>query len=247
MNTNDEMSQVLNSNDASRYLWQSWRLLGLHPTKKYRKVYWCYAVFIFLAAVWHPFHLLLQVFYIDDYVRVINNLSISLTLLSATVKYVIMFYFTTSNLYEAGKYFDKLDGFAKDNTSERDMINTEIRLCHRLYYGYIVAYTMPLVGFAILGYYQRSLLFEGWFPFDWTASDATYYVAYGLQVFGTSITLMQNLTTDTSQLLYLLIALVHLRVIKRRLSNMGNIMSKNSTEQYEELVMCVHVFQEWMR
>ncbi|XP_037941924.1 odorant receptor 33b-like [Teleopsis dalmanni] len=241
------MALELDTNDASRYIWKCWHVLGLHPTNKYRNLYWCYAGFIFLAAVWHPFHLLLQMFFIGDFIRVINNLSISLTLLCATAKHVIMFYFTRVNLQKARTYFRKLDEHAKTNVSERDMLNAEVRFCHRLYYCYIVTYLLPLIAYSVLGYYQHSLLFEGWFPFDWTANEGAYYLAYGSQVFGTSITFMQNLTCDTCPIIYLLIALAHLRVIKSRMSRMGNVMFKSNEERYEELAFCVSVYEDWMQ
>lgn len=230
----------INSHDGIRYIWLNWRIIGMNPIKNYQCLYWLYALLVNIAfTILHPIHLIVQIFFTVELQKIIANLSVSITLCAASIKQLTVFKFTRNELQQLKVHFKILDQRTENRVDELKILQQAIQKCHRTYFVSTVAFYCSQAMFAISGYIRHAMLFDGWFPFDWSNSTKLYAAGYMYQMIGCVVQIFQNVANDLSGPTYLIMLKAHFEVLNLRVSKLGFEPNQNLQHNLEELKRCI--------
>ncbi|KAL5275620.1 Or19a family protein [Megaselia abdita] len=96
-----------------------------------------------------------------------------------------------------------------------------------------------LLFYIISAYLNHSLVFNGWIPFDWTASKSKYWFAFLYQSVSTFFIVIQNVSNDIYPCTYISLFKGHLQALGMRIKRIGYGGKNSTTENYRELVKCI--------
>ncbi|XP_037941929.1 odorant receptor 2a-like [Teleopsis dalmanni] len=233
-----DRNQKLDSSLATRYLWISWRISGVYPPKKYRTAYYIYAVISNLIAVLLPISTITNIFFIKGLQLMVENLSLTVTVVTATIKHFIL-YLYQDHLLQTNIYLKKLDKRSNEHPRDRYHVLFAIRICHIFYLVYNILFTVAAYGFAVIGVRTHQLLFNGWYPDFFNDETKNYHAAFIFQFLAITIYVFQNTNNDMYPQCYVAIMIGHLRALIERIERIGKDDRVSDEDNLDELLACI--------
>lgn len=231
----------LDSNMAFRLLWFNWRFIGMNPPKeqRYRIPYYFYATFVATFSTFClPASLFLNLFFIDNFPQLLTNLSISLTIGVASMKYMVVFLHRHA-LKRVSNYLGPLDVRCAPYAEDRQHIAEAIRISRVFYWFYLLFYIFCASGFAVIGITNHRLVYDGWIPPFFSNAELNYLLAFAYQNAAQVFTIIQNISNDIYPQCYLAIQIAQLRALAARIRRIGQDEQWSKEENFQELLHCV--------
>ncbi|XP_055853181.1 odorant receptor 7a-like [Episyrphus balteatus] len=235
------MMVKFDSTEAFRYVWIIWRIFGIHPFEKYKKLYKFYSLFINIGiTLLSPLQLIVQGFFVESFPELMRNMSTSIELTSCSLQVVFLLIYRKS-LLKSHQYLHELDSRVDENPDDKKYMQQVIKNCRRIYVIYQVLFCTTLATYGISGALAGRLMLEGWLPFDWKSSRNLYVLAFGYQFVNSCVQCTINLTMDVYSVFYTYVILGHIKCLAKRIANIGYDNGQMTSQQnYCELIRCVN-------
>ncbi|XP_037941797.1 odorant receptor 2a-like [Teleopsis dalmanni] len=231
--------QKLDSGLAFHYWWLNLRILGMHPTKNYRFLYYLYAVIMNVTCtLLLPVTLWLNLLYIDNFEALLSNLSMSVTITTVACKQMTVLYFRNL-LLKVNTFLEQLDKHASLNQEDRHEILKAVRICHLFHGFYVVFFFLGSTGLCVIGFTLHQLVFNGWFPRVVDDAEVNYYLAFAYQSFAQYFLTVINACTDMYPQSYMVLLIGHVRTLNARIERIGKNKNTHEEDNLKELVQCV--------
>ncbi|XP_020717741.1 odorant receptor 2a-like [Ceratitis capitata] len=229
----------LDSGDATRYVWLFWSIIGIHPFKKHRTLYWLYSVLLnFCCSAFFIAFYAVTFFVVSDLLEILANLSVMVPLIYNTAKQLVIFYHIRRTLPQAALHLHALDRRAEQEPAAREQLKRLVQLSHRIFLTALTGIGICLTLYAMGGILRHRLPFDGWLPLDWEHSVGAYVAACAYQLFCLIVQCIAALCNDTYTVIYLLLLATHLRILNARIASLGH-GECTEVENYRQLAACV--------
>ncbi|XP_036332559.1 odorant receptor 7a-like [Rhagoletis pomonella] len=230
----------LNSARAFRYLWLNWRLIGMHPTRRHRCLYFAYSASInSVFGILLPATMIAKLCFIENLPQLIGLLYLGVTLTMATAKQFSL-WLHRSKLLDVNLYLAKLDARCNHHAVDRQHLLSAIRICHFYYVAYMFVYELSSSGFAYIGFSLRQLVYDAWFPKLYDDADKNLTITLIYQNFAVmTFFVLQNVNNDMYPQCYLAVMIGHMRALSARISRVGKDDALSVEDNIEELKNCI--------
>jgi len=213
-----------------------WKILGIaYKEIHWRKLYLFYSLVLFLfITVGNPLHLGMAVFQNDNLPDDLKNLTMFVTCLSCSLKFIIYAY-NFDKVQEMEQLLRQLDSrvSGKEETYIYNQLKTQLR---NILFIFISIYLLAEMSFIFQD--KRGLMYPAWFPFDWRNSTRNYCIANIYQIVGVSYQILQNYVNDCYPAVMLCIISAHTKMLYKRFERIG-IKDTGDCEVQKELEACI--------
>ncbi|XP_001986200.2 odorant receptor 59a [Drosophila grimshawi] len=228
----------VNSLSLFRSHWIVWKILGINPKDiSWKRLYSTYKVILHLVVtVWYPVHLGICLFRNSNLTDDIRNLTIFLTCLACSVKFVIYAY-NFNKIHRIEEIIQQLDSRVI-GTAQRNIHNQLATQLRNIVYVFIGIY-LPIGVAAELSFLfqeERALMYPAWFPFDWKKSNRNYYLSHMYQIIGISYLLLQNFVNDCFPAAVLCLMSSHIKMLYERFAEVGFDDAEDPEDQLEACI-----------
>ncbi|XP_039958003.1 odorant receptor 2a-like [Bactrocera tryoni] len=240
----------LDSSDALRYIWLFWRITGIHPTEKYRCMYWLYSLLLnFTTTVLIISFYVVTFFISSDLIEILTNLSVMVPLIYSSTKHFVVAYHIRGELPKAALHLEALDRRVELEPTACANLKRLVQRCRKIYLVALAGIAVCLALYAVVGISRHKLPFEGWLPFDWEHSLSAYILACAFQLFCLSVQCICALCNDIYPIVYLLLLVAHLRILNARIARIGGVCmeQRNEVAIYQQLTACVRDHWECLK
>lgn len=239
--------------DTLSWHFKYWTFLGVSSeefAKPYqRNLYRIYrALTYFVVQLYLPFHLVYGLFQLRNPRDIIENMSMSLSMVLCAMKAYILL--RTLNVIQDIKEISKdFEQKARKNEGEYAFIiefKSKTKAFMKIYY---VSFTI-LVAFAamsILTYDSRRLLYPGYFPYDFKRNRFVYGSTAFLQWFAWSIQAYGNVHHDTYPGILMFLLNQHLKILNLRIQRIGYDSALSPEENHQLLKEAVQDHKQILR
>lgn len=225
---------------------QSWRILGLRPTQKYRKSYITYGIIMsFLFTFGYPLHLMIGLFMSTTLFEILENMAINLTILVCSIKTLVIWW-KFANIELLMNIFKKQDQRISLKTDEayyyEFTVFKNIRLVLKLFFilyfgGWSLCEFSVIFNGLMMGTWD--LIFPAYFPFDPFATTINYMLAHLYQFVGITYQIIQEITNDSYLAANLVLLSGQIHTLNMRLTKLGYDPKKSLEENNQELLNCI--------
>ncbi|XP_043071755.1 odorant receptor 59a isoform X2 [Drosophila grimshawi] len=228
----------VNSLSLFRSHWIVWKILGINPKDiSWKRLYSTYKVILHLVVtVWYPVHIGICLFRNSNLTDNIRNLTIFLTCLACTTKFIIYAY-NFNKIHRIEKIVQQLDSRVT-GTAQRNIHNQMATQLRNIVYIFIGIY-LPIgvaAELAFLFQEERALMYPAWFPFDWKKSNRNYFLSHLYQIIGISYLLLQNYVNDCFPAAVLCLMSSHIKMLYERFEQVGFDDAEDPEDQLEACI-----------
>ncbi|XP_049306906.1 odorant receptor 59a-like [Bactrocera dorsalis] len=222
--------------------WTCFKVLGINASNS-SAYYLGYSLLLqVLVTLCYPLHLALVLFDSADASKNIQNLAICVICVVCSMKFAI-YAARMSRIRELESIIATLDARAQSLCERRYfvVIRKEIR---RITFGFLSIYAAVAVMAELMFFLrnEHNLIYPGWFPFDWRATDLKFYAANFYQIVGVTYQLLQNFINNCLPTIALALLSAHIKLLGIRVSQIG--YAGESPEANEEELLCCIKDQE---
>lgn len=228
----------LNTLEGLKYVWTSWRIMGMHPFETHKAIYTVYSVimnfsFSFLGAM----SFVINFFFVEDLKTLMGVSSISLSVITSSIKQAIIFYHK-KDLLKINEILKELDQRSISCPEEVSILKDIIGYCGKLFRAYNYIFYGSYSCYVLSAYFSHGLVFNGWIPFNWKASELNYWSAFIYQSVSMFVIIIQNISNDVYPSTYISLFKGHLRTLGMRIERIGQ-KDANKDLNYIELIKCI--------
>ncbi|XP_064544323.1 odorant receptor 59a-like [Drosophila montana] len=229
---------LINSLSFFKSHWAVWKLVGLtFRQTKWTQLYIVYSLMLNLfVSIGFPLHLGLSVFRNKNLSDDVLNLTTFATCLACSLKTAIYAY-NLDKVKQMEQLLSQLDLRIKSAAEKTIYKNLKAQLRNILYV--FIGIYLPAGVFADLAFIfkaERSLMYPGWFPFDWLNSTRNFYIASAFQIAGVSFQLTQNYANDCFPAVMLCLISAHIKMLYVRFEQVGVDEAEDAEDQLEACI-----------
>lgn len=229
-----------------------WHALGFIPTKKFKTLYYIYAITLNVSiTLIYPIHLIVGLFNSTSKFDILKNLSINLTSVVCSVK-TFAIWVKFHNVQKIFAIIKKQEQRIQSADERHYYANVALKSARNIQYLFntlcsavFVANELAVLAGGFAGHWD--LMYPAFFPFDVFANTRNYAVAHIYQFVGISVQIAQNVVNDTFTGMHLALLSGQIHVLGMRVSKIGYDPSKTKQQNNRELLDCVQDHWDLMR
>lgn len=137
-----------------------------------------------------------------------------------------------------------------ESEEERNYFNQNpSRVARMLSKSYLVAAISAIITATVAGLFStgRNLMYLGWFPYDFQATAAIYWISFSYQAIGSSLLILENLANDSYPPITFCVVSGHVRLLIMRLSRIGHDVKLSSSENTRKLIEGIQDHRKLMK
>lgn len=240
----DSRRKVRSENLYKSY-WLYCRLLGVEGDYPFRRlVDFTITSFITIS---FPVHLILGM-YKKPQIQVFRSLHFTSECLFCSYKF-FCFRWKLKEIKTIEGLLHDLDSRA-ESEEERNYFNQNpSRVARMLSKSYLVAAISAIITATVAGLFSsgRNLMYLGWFPYDFQATAAIYWISFSYQAIGSSLLILENLANDSYPPITFCVVSGHVRLLIMRLSRIGHNVKLSRSENTRKLIEGIQDHRKLMK
>ncbi|XP_034667938.1 odorant receptor 33a-like [Drosophila subobscura] len=221
MESESNPAPFIRSEHIYRTYWLYWRLLGVEG--EYPMRFLLDLMLNFFVTFWYPTHMIIGLFRERTMKDVFKNLPFTAESFFCSFK-IICFRLRLAEIKRIEQLLKELDERAV-SPEERLFFHQKTRsVAEFISKSYVAAGIAATVTGTASGLFSsgRALLYPAWFPYDVQATALKYWISFGYQATGASLTILQNMANDSYPPMTFCVVAGHVRMLSMRLTRMGH-------------------------